>query len=63
MEDFSKFTVIPENFDYEEVLAKNYAYKNENNNLKVLLFMVVIGVIGASIYILNQELNKETRSI
>ena len=62
MEDFSKFTVIPENFDYEEVLAKNYAYKNENNNLKVLLFMVVIGVIGASLHLVNEELNKKTRS-
>jgi hypothetical protein len=62
MEDYSRFTVIPENFDYEEVLAKNYAYKNENKNLKILLFVFGICVIGASIYFANEKLNKKTRN-
>ncbi|MEO0036978.1 MAG: hypothetical protein RIQ59_189 [Bacteroidota bacterium] len=63
MEDFSRFTVIPENFVYEEVLAKNHSYKTENKNLKNLLFALGIFVLGASIYLINEELNKKTRSI
>ena len=62
MEDFSKFTVIPENFVYEEVLAKNHSYKTENKNLKTLLFALGIFVLGASIFIVSEELNKKTRS-
>ncbi len=62
MEDFSKFTVIPENFVYEEVLANNQTYKTENKNLKILLFVIGICVIGTSIYLVNEELNKKTRS-
>ena len=63
MEDFSKFTVIPENFVYEEVLAKNHSYKTENKNLKVLLIASGIIIAGVSVYLVNEELNKKTRSI
>ena len=63
MEDFSRFTVIPENFVYEEVLAKNHTYKTENKNLKVLLIVFGISILGVSIYIVNKQLNKKTRSI
>lgn len=63
MEDFSKFTVIPENFVYEEVLAKNHSYKTENNYLKVLLIAFGIIIAGVSVYLVNEELNKKTRSI
>ena len=59
MEDFSKFTVIPENFDYEEVLAKNHAYKTENKNLKFLLFAIGVCVVGVVAYLVLEELNKK----
>jgi hypothetical protein len=63
MEDFSKFTVIPENFDYEEVLAKNHAYKTENKKFKTILFVLGICILGVSLYLVNEELNKKTRNI
>ncbi len=59
MEDFSRFAVISENFVYEEVLAKNHTYKTENKNLKVLLCMVGICVLGVGIYFVVEELNKK----
>jgi hypothetical protein len=62
MEDFSKFTVIPENFDYEEVLAKNYTYKTENKNLKFLLFAIGVCVVGVGAYLVLKEENKKTRN-
>lgn len=61
MEDFSRFTVIPENFVYEEVLAKNHTYKTENKNLKNLLFIIGICVLGISIYLVNEELIKKEK--
>jgi hypothetical protein len=61
MEDFSRFTVIPENFDYEEVLAKNQIYKTEKKNLKFLLFFTIgVCVVGVSVYLVNEELKKIT---
>jgi|LauGreDrversion4_2_1035121.scaffolds.fasta_scaffold25322_4 hypothetical protein len=63
MEDFSHFTVIPENLEYEKVLTKNHSYKTENKNLKNLLFIIGICFLGACVYLVNEELNKKTRSI
>jgi hypothetical protein len=59
MEDFSRFSVIPENFDYEEVLSKNQIYKTENKNLKVILITLGICIAGVSIYLVNEELIKK----
>lgn len=63
MVDYRYITAVPSNFNYEEVLAKNHSYKTENKNLKTLLFIIGICVLGISIYLVNEELNKETRSI
>jgi len=60
MEDYRYFTVIPENFDYEEVLAKNQIYKTENKNLKVILIAIGICIAGVSVYLVNEELKKIT---
>lgn len=61
MVDYRYITAVPSNFNYEEVLAKNQIYKTENKNLKTLLFALGIFVLGASIYIVNEELNKNSQ--
>ncbi len=63
MVDYRYITAVPSNFNYEEVLAKNQIYKTENKNLKVLLIAFGIIIAGVSIYLVNEELNKKTRSI
>ena len=62
MVDYRYITAVPSNFNYEKVLAKNQIYKTENKNLKTLLFALGIFVLGASIYIVSEELNKKTHS-
>ena len=59
MVDYRYITAVPSNFNYEEVLAKNQIYKTENKNLKVLLCMVGICVLGVGIYFVVEELNKK----
>lgn len=63
MVDYRYITAVPSNFNYEEVLAKNHSYKTENKNLKVLLIAFGIIIAGVSVYLVNEELNKKTRSI
>lgn len=58
MMNYRYITTEPSNFNYEEVLAKNHTYKTENKNLKNLLFIIEICCLGASIYIVSEELNK-----
>jgi len=59
MVDYRYITAVPSNFNYEEVMANNHAYKTENKNLKNLLCMVGIFVLGMGIYLMNEELNKK----
>jgi len=59
MVDYRYITVVPSNFNYEEVLAKNHAYKTENKNLKFLLFAIGVCVVGVGAYLVLEELNKK----
>ncbi|RAR73861.1 hypothetical protein [Flavobacterium aciduliphilum] len=63
MVDYRYITAVPSNFNYEEVLAKNHSYKTENKNLKIILFVIGVCVLGATIYFVNEELNKKKDSI
>lgn len=63
MEDYRYFTVVPDNFNYEVVLAKNQIYQAENKNLKKIIILTGICILIASIYLVNEEMNKKTRSI
>jgi hypothetical protein len=59
MVDYRYITAVPSNFNYEAVLAKNHAYKTENNNLKFLLFAIGVCIVGVGIYFVMDELNKK----
>ena len=63
MVDYRYITAVQSNFNYEEILAKNHSYKTENKNLKVLLIAFGIIIGGVIVYLVNEELNKKTRSI
>jgi hypothetical protein len=63
MVDYRYITAVPSNFNYEEVLVKNKMFETENKNLKVLLIAFGIIIAGVSVYLVNEELNKKTRSI
>lgn len=63
MVDYRYITAVPSNLNYEEVLVKNHSYKTENKNLKILLFVLGVCVLGATIYFVNEEFNKKRDSI
>ncbi len=59
MEDYRYFTVVPDNFNYEDVLAKNQINLAENKKLKKIIILTGICILIASIYLVNEEMNKK----
>lgn len=59
MIDFRTITTISKNFNYEDTIEENQLLQHNNQVLLIAGLLVGIVLLGAAIYVLNEEHNNK----